>query len=279
MMTTEWYDKLLRCTEYVRRQTNGFVPEVAMVLGSGLGDVADAVNIEKIVPYSEIPGMPVSTVQGHAGQFLFGTIGGVPVVCMQGRLHYYEGYDVQDVVLPIRIMGLLGAKKLFLSNAAGGLDPKMQTPSLMTVTDHIMLSFPNPLVGPNIEQLGPRFPDMSDVYDEQMRKLLLIRGLEMGLPMSEGVYVQVTGPSFETPAEVRMLGELGAGAVGMSTACEAVAARHMGMKVCCVSCITNKGAGIADHELTHEEVVQAGHMMGPGFSALVTSVIPELAAL
>jgi purine-nucleoside phosphorylase len=218
-------------------------------------------------------------VPGHQGQFLFGYIAGVPVVCMQGRLHYYEGWDVHDVVLPARIMGLLGAKTLFLTNAAGGLDPAMETPSLMVISDHIMLNFPNPLVGPNIDELGTRFPDMSAVYDPAIRALLKQRGEEMGLPMSEGIYVQLTGPSFETPAEVRFLGSIGGGAVGMSTACEAVAARHMGMRVCGISCITNKGAGISQHALTHEEVVEAGNLIGERFSALVTAVIPEIDAL
>ena len=273
------YEKVMSCTQAVREKIGAFTPEVALVLGSGLGPVAEAMSVQTEVSYADIPGMPVSTVPGHNGKFLFGTIGGVPVVCMQGRLHYYEGYDVQDVVLPTRVMRMLGAKTLFLTNAAGGLRPYMETPSLMVVCDHVMLNFPNPLIGPNIDEFGPRFPDMSEVYDHALRRLLLRRGLEMGLPMSEGVYVQLTGPSFETPMEVRLLGNLGASAVGMSTACEAVAARHMGMRVCCVSCITNKGAGIADHALTHEEVVEAGNIIGPRFSEFITSVVPEIAAL
>ena len=278
-MAGSYYDKLMRCTAQVQKKIGSFTPRIALTLGSGLGPVAEAMEVIAAVPYREIEGMPVSTVPGHQGQFLFGTIGGVPVVCMQGRLHYYEGYDVHDVVIPARIMGLLGAKTLFLTNAAGGLDPAMETPSLMVISDHIMLSFPNPLTGPNLDELGPRFPDMSAVYDPAIRKLLLARGAEMGLPMSEGVYVQLTGPSFETPAEVRLLGKLGGSAVGMSTACEAVAARHMGLRVCGISCITNKGAGISQHALTHAEVIEAGELIGPRFSALVTAVIPEIDAL
>jgi len=278
-MGNAYYDKLLRCVEQVRERIGGFAPHVALTLGSGLGPIAETMDVQYRVPYGEIEGMPVSTVPGHQGQFLFGTIAGVPVVCMQGRLHYYEGWDVHDVVLPARIMGLLGAKTLFLTNAAGGLDPDMETPSLMVISDHIMLHFPNPLVGPNINELGTRFPDMSAVYDPAIRALLKRRGEEMGLPMSEGVYVQVTGPSFETPAEVRFLGSIGGGAVGMSTACEAVAARHMGMRVCGISCITNKGAGISQHALTHQEVVEAGNLIGERFSALVTAVLPEIDAL
>jgi purine-nucleoside phosphorylase len=278
-MANAYYDKLMGCVEVVKGRLNGFTPRLALVLGSGLGPIADTMDVQVKVPYSEIPGMPVSTVPGHQGQFLFGTIGGVPVVCMQGRLHYYEGYDVHDVVLPTRIMGCLGAKTLFLTNAAGGLDPELETPSLMVISDHIMFHFPNPLVGQNLDELGTRFPDMSAVYDPAIRTLLKKKGEAMGLPMSEGIYVQLTGPSFETPTEVRLLGRMGGSAVGMSTACEAVAARHMGMRVCGISCITNKGAGIAQHALTHQEVVEAGNLMGERFSALVTAVIPEIDVL
>jgi purine-nucleoside phosphorylase len=278
-MANAYYEKLIRCVDVVRDKIGDFQPRLALVLGSGLGPIAQTMDTRIRVPYSQIPGMPVSTVPGHQGQFLFGYIGGVPVVCMQGRLHYYEGYDVHDVVLPTRIMGLLGAKTLFLTNAAGGLDPDLETPSLMVIADHIMIHFPNPLVGQNLDEIGTRFPDMSAVYDPAIRTLLKNKGLQMGLPMSEGVYVQLTGPSFETPAEVRLLGRMGGSAVGMSTACEAVAARHMGMRVCGISCITNKGAGIAQHALTHQEVVEAGNLIGSRFSALVTAVIPEIDAL
>ena len=275
-MALLYYEKLLRCRDAVDKLSGGFRPRLALVLGSGLGSVAESMDVRARVPYREIDGMPVSTVPGHQGQFLFGSIGGVPEVCMQGRLHYYEGWDVHDVVLPTRIMGLLGAKTLFLTNAAGGLDPAVPTPSLMVISDHIMLSYPNPLAGPNLDELGPRFPDMSEVYDKRVRALLMRMGEEMELPMSEGVYVQLTGPSFETPAEVRFLGSIGGGAVGMSTACEAVAARHMGLRVCGVSCISNKGAGISSEPLSHREVIEAGNLIGPKFSALVTAAIPEI---
>lgn len=278
-MPNTYYEKLLRCRDAVNALSGGFRPRLALTLGSGLGPVAETMDVCAAVPYSRIDGMPSSTVSGHAGQFLFGYIGGVPVVCMQGRLHYYEGWDVHDVVLPTRIMGLLGAKTLFLTNAAGCLDPRVETPSLMVISDHIMLHFPNPLIGQNLDELGPRFPDMSAVYDPDIRALLLKKGRDMGLPMSEGVYVQLTGPSFETPTEVRFLGSIGGGAVGMSTACEAVAARHMGMRVCGISCITNKGAGISSGPLSHQEVMEAGNLIGPKFSALVTAVIPEIDAL
>ncbi len=278
-METGYYEKLLRCRDEILRLSGGFAPRMALVLGSGLGPLAETMDVCAAVSYGEIDGMPVSTVAGHAGRFLFGHIGGVPVVCMQGRLHYYEGYDMHDVVLPVRVMGLLGAKTLLLTNAAGGLDPAMEAPCLMVIKDHIMLGCPNPLTGPNLDALGPRFPDMSHVYDPAACALLLEKGAEMGLPMSEGVYVQLTGPSFETPAEVRLLGALGGGAVGMSTACEAVAARHMGLRVCGVSCVTNKGAGLSGRELSHKEVIEAGELIGGRFSALVAAVTPAIDAL
>ena len=278
-MANPYYEKLIRCVDAVKEKIGSFEPKIALVLGSGLGPLAETMEVEVKVPYGDIPGMPVSTVPGHQGQFLFGYIGGVPVVCMQGRLHYYEGYDVHDVVLPTRIMGLLGAKVLFLTNAAGGLDPAMDTPTLMIIRDHMMFMFPNPLIGPNLDQLGPRFPDMTNVYEPAIREIFRRKGAELEIPMSEGVYCQLTGPTFETPFEVKLLGSLGAGAVGMSTACEAAAARHMGMKVCGISCITNKGAGITGNPLTHEEVVEAGNRIGAKFSALVAACIPEIAKL
>ena len=278
-MENSYYDKLMRCTEQVRERIDGFAPQIALVLGSGLGPIADTMDVRFRVPYSEIDGMPVSTAPGHSGQFLFGTAGGVPVVCMQGRLHYYEGYDVHDVVLPTRIMGLMGAKTLFLTNAAGGVNPDWEPPTLMVISDHVLFSVPNPLIGPNLGALGTRFPDLSHLYDPAIREILLRKGREMGLPMEEGVYVQFSGPSYETPAEVRILGQLGIGAVGMSTAVEAIAAGHMGMKVCGISCITNKGAGLAQKELNHAEIVEIGQIIGERFSALVTAALPEIAAL
>ncbi len=278
-MGSVYYEKLLRCTEQVRARLGGFAPRIALVLGSGLGPLAKAMDVNVSVPYSEIDGLPVSTAPGHAGRFLFGHIAGVPVVCMQGRLHYYEGYDIHDVVLPTRIMAMLGAKTLFLTNAAGGVDPTWEPPTLMVISDHVLYSVPNPLIGPNIDELGTRFPDVSRLYTPEIRELLLRKGREMGLPMEEGVYAQFSGPSYETPAEVRILGRLGVGAVGMSTAVEALAAGHMGMKVCGISCITNKGAGLTQKELNHAEIVEMGEIIGERFSALVAAALPEIDAL
>ena len=273
-----YYKKLIRCRDAVRAKTD-FQPRIGLTLGSGLGPVAETMDVVASVDYKDIPDFPVSTVPGHAGRYLFGYIGGVPVVCMQGRVHYYEGFDVHDVVLPVRVMGLLGIKTLFLTNAAGGLDPNMEIPSLMVIRDHMMFNFPNPLIGPNLDELGPRFPDMSQVYDPELRQVLHQTAEKLGQKLAEGVYIQLTGPSFETPFEVRYYGAMGGGAVGMSTACEAVAARHMGLRVCGISCIANLGAGLSGAPLNHEEVIAAGDMIAERFSALVTAAIPAIDAV
>ena len=253
-----------------------FVVCLALVLGSGLGGFAEALDVVCEVPYSDIPGFPVSTVPGHAGKFIFGHLDGVPVVCMQGRIHYYEGYELSDVVLPARLMHLLGAEILFLTNASGGVNPEFDAGDFMLMTDHIMLFFPNPLVGPNIEELGTRFPDMSHVYDPELCEVIRSVAKEAGIALREGVYCQLTGPCFETPAEVRMLGVLGADAVGMSTAVEATAARHCGMRVCGISCVCNKGAGLSPTPLTHEEVQAAADAAAPLFKRLVKESIVKM---
>jgi len=262
------YEKLLGCLACVREKTD-FVPEVALVLGSGLGAFADMIRVEAAVDYSEIQGFPVSTVPGHRGRFVFGTVGDVKVVVMQGRIHYYEDYELSDVVLPARLMALLGAKALFLTNASGGVNPAFNAGDFMLITDHIMSFFPNPLRGENADELGPRFPDMSAVYDRELSDVIRRSAAALNIPLREGVYVQLTGPSFETPAEVRMLGLLGGDAVGMSTAVEAVAANHMGLRVCGISCVSNKGAGLSPTPLTHEEVQETANRVAPQFRRLV----------
>lgn len=277
-METE-YEKLVRCAETVQAKIQGFQPEIALTLGSGLGHLGDEIAVKYIVPYAEIEGFPVSSVPGHKGQFLFGTLEGVPVVCMQGRVHYYEGFAMEDVLLPTRVMGLLGAKKLFLTNASGSLKKEIRTPSMLLVKDHIMLFYPNPLLGHNLDELGPKFPDMSHVYDPAMCAVLRSTAKELNLTLLEGNYVQLTGPTFETPAEVHMLGLLGGDCVGMSTACEAAAAVHMGMRVCCVSCVTNPGAGLSDAALSIQDIVEEGNRMEKDMTALVRAAIPKLAAL
>ena len=266
------YEKLIRCRDYIRERTD-FLPRVALVLGSGLGGFAEELDSVCTVDYHDIPGFPVSTVQGHAGRFIFGCLGGVPVVCMQGRIHYYEGYDVSDVVLPARLMHLLGAEILFLTNASGGVNPDYDAGELMLIKDHIMTFFPNPLIGENIEELGTRFPDMSGIYDKALGDIIRSTAEKQDIRLWEGVYAQLTGPSFETPAEVRMLGFLGADAVGMSTAVEAVAANHCGMRVCGISCVCNKGAGLSKTPLTHEEVRDAALKAAPVFRNLIRESI------
>lgn len=271
------YKKLMRCYEDVRKRT-AFVPKVAVVLGSGLGDYAEDIRVEYELPYSEIEGFPVSTVPGHAGKFIFGYIDQVPVACMKGRVHYYEGYPVSDVVLPVRLLKLMGAEILFLTNAAGGVNTSFHAGDLMLIRDHISAFAPNPLIGPNIDELGPRFPDMSKVYDRELQKLIAGKAKENHIYLQEGVYAQMTGPSYESPAEIRMLRMLGCDAVGMSTVVEAIAANHMGMKICGVSCISNLAAGMSEHPLSHREVQEAADMAAPAFKRLVTEAVKGMAA-
>lgn len=269
------YEKLLKCLESVRAKTD-FQPEVALVLGSGLGNYAETIRIVETIAYSEIEGFPVSTIPGHKGRFVFGYVGEVPVVVMQGRVHFYEGYSIQDVVLPARLMKLMGAKVLFLTNAAGGVNYDFHAGDLMLITDHIASFVPSPLLGENIEELGTRFPDMSDIYDRELRTLILKKAEELHIPLQQGVYLQLTGPAYESPAEVRMCRTLGADAVGMSTACEAVAANHMKMKICGISCISNLACGMTEQPLSHKEVQEAADKAAPLFQKLVTESIMEI---
>lgn len=266
------YEKLLHCVQCVKEKVN-FVPRVALVLGSGLGDFADNIRVAAELPYGEIDGFPVSTVPGHAGRFIFGYLDEVPIVCMKGRIHFYEGYDITDVVLPVRLMRLLGAEILFLTNASGGVNPDFKAGELMLITDQISCFVKNPLIGSNIEALGTRFPDMTVIYDEELRGIIKKAAENTGTVLREGVYVQLTGPSFESAAEVRMVRMLGADAVGMSTAVEAIAARHMGMRVCGVSCVCNLAAGMTENPLTHEEVQEAAAGAALRFTKLLQESI------
>ena len=269
---TKVYEKLQRCLKSIEDKIP-FRPRLALVLGSGLGDYAERIEIEASIDYHEITDFPVSTVSGHKGRFVFGHIGSVPVVIMQGRVHFYEGYSIEDVVLPERLMHLMGAEILFLTNACGSANPAYQAGDFMLITDHILYSVPNPLIGANIEELGVRFPDMSEVYDPALRKEILAVAKEQGLSLREGVYMQFSGPSFETPAEVKMAHILGADAVGMSTACEAVAGRHCGMRICGISCISNLGAGLSEEPLSDEDVKVVANRVAPLFKKLVTEAI------
>lgn len=271
-MQSTIYAKLKKCESCIRQITD-FTPRVAIVLGSGLGDYADTIQIVAQVPYGDIEGFPVSTVPGHDGRFIFGYVGDVPVVCMKGRVHYYEGYDISDVVLPIRLMKLLGAEILFLTNASGGVNTSFHAGDLMLITDQISCFAPNPLIGANIEELGTRFPDMSHVYDLGLQEIIKTAAREQHIFLQQGVYAQLTGPSFETPAEIRMLRTLGCDAVGMSTAVEAVAAAHMGMRICGISCVCNLAAGMTANPLSHKEVQEAADKAAPVFKSLVTDSV------
>ena len=269
------YEKLQGCLKSVREKTN-FVPKVAIVLGSGLGDYANDIQVVAEVDYHDIEGFPVSTVPGHAGKFIFGYVKDVPVVCMKGRVHYYEGYPISDVVLPTRLMKLMGADTLFLTNASGGINPSFTAGDFMMLTDHISLWAPNPLIGANIDELGTRFPDMTHVYDVEIQDIIRDVAAKEGIKLQEGIYAQLTGPSFESPAEIQLLHKLDVDAVGMSTVVEAIAANHMGMKICGISCVCNLAAGMTDNPLTHEEVQQAAADAAPKFKKLVTEVVSRL---
>ena len=269
---TEVYERLQRCYKSIEDRIP-FRPRLALVLGSGLGDYAERIEIEASIDYHEITDFPVSTVSGHKGRFVFGHIGSVPVVIMQGRVHFYEGYSIEEVVLPERLMHLMGAEILFLTNACGSANPAYQAGDFMLLTDHILYSVPNPLIGANAEELGVRFPDMSEVYDPALRKEIFACAKDLGISLREGVYMQFSGPSFETPAEVRMAHILGADAVGMSTACEAVAGRHCGMRICGISCISNLGAGLSEEPLSDEDVKVVANRVAPLFKKLVTEAI------
>lgn len=269
-------EKLQKCLESVRKKTN-FVPKIALTLGSGLGALAEEIEIAAIVDYSEIEGFPTSTVPGHKGRFVFGMMDGVPVVIMQGRVHYYEGYAMQDVVLPTRLMRLMGAEVLFLTNASGGINTDFSAGDFMLITDQISNFVPSPLIGPNLDQFGTRFPDMSEIYNKELRTVIADTAKELNIKLQQGVYIQLTGPNFESPAEIRMCRTLGADAVGMSTACEAIAANHAGMKVCGISCVANLGCGLTENPLTHKEVMEAADKAAPLFKKLIRTSIVHIA--
>ena len=264
-----------KCLEAIKDRIP-FVPRIAAVLGSGLGELADEIEQEAVIRYEEIPDFPVSTVQGHQGRYVFGRIGDIPVVLMQGRVHYYEGYSMEDVVLPIRLMKQMGAEILVLSNASGGLHKEWGAGSLMMMTDQISSFVPSPLIGPNAESFGTRFPDMSYIYDPELQEILRSTAKELGIHLYEGVYLQASGPQYESPAEIRMFKTLGADAVGMSTTVEAIAAVHAGMRVCGVSCICNPAAGISDKPLSHKEVQEAADAAGPRFRQLIRAAVEKM---
>ena len=268
-------ERLERTVEFIKLKTK-VKPEIAIVLGSGLGGFAEKIEVSDVVEYSEIVGFPISTVEGHKGRFIFGTLGGKSVVCMQGRVHYYEGYSMQDVVMPIRIMAMLGAGKLILTNASGGINKDYKPGDLMLIKDQIGSFVPNPLIGENIEKLGTRFPDMSEIYSRNLINIAKQSAKECGIDLKEGVYAQLSGPSYESPAEVNMLRILGADAVAMSTACEAIAAKHAGMEICGISCITNVAVDIMTKKLEHTEVTETANKASDKLELLITAMIEKL---
>lgn len=269
------YEKLMKCYEYYRSVTD-FVPRVGLVLGSGLGNYAKNMEVVCEIAYSDIPGFPVSTVEGHDGRFLLGYIGSVPAVVMKGRVHYYEGYSMEEVVLPVRLMKMMGIESLFLTNASGGINRKFHVGDFMMITDQISNFVPSPLIGENISELGTRFPDMTHIYDEGLMELIRAAAQEEKVRIQEGVYLQASGPNFESPAEIRMFAAMGADAVGMSTACEAIAARHAGLRVCGISCVCNMACGITGEELSHLDVQAAADKRAGEFERFVTRIIEKM---
>jgi purine-nucleoside phosphorylase len=251
-------------------------PTIGLILGSGLGVLADEIENPVKIPYNEIPNFPVSTVEGHAGQLVFGSLKGKKVVAMQGRFHFYEGYSLDKVTAPVRVMKELGVQTLIVTNAAGGVNENFQAGDLMLISDHINNMGTNPLIGPNDSDMGPRFPDMSESYDKQLRELARGIASELHIKIQEGVYVGNTGPSYETPAEVRALRILGGDAVGMSTVPEVIVARHTGLKVLGISCISNMAAGILDQPLSHDEVIETTEKVRANFLNLVKSIVDKM---
>jgi purine-nucleoside phosphorylase len=260
---------------FVRSRTK-LQPQVGVVLGSGLGNVVDALDVEATIPYNEIPGGAASTVWGHSGKMIVGRAGKVPVVVLAGRMHFYEGHDMRAVVHLARVAGRLGIKNLIVTNAAGGVNTSFTPGDLMLITDHINLMGGNPLLGPNIEELGPRFPDMSEAYPESLRDKAKEVARGLGLSLKEGVYLALSGPTYETPAEIRMLRVLGADAVGMSTVPEVIAMSHMNIPVLGISCITNMAAGVIKQKLTHQEVMDTTARVQEQFTKLVLGVLETL---
>ncbi|MEK3743358.1 purine-nucleoside phosphorylase [Brevibacillus sp. FSL K6-0770] len=251
-------------------------PTIGLVLGSGLGVLADEIENPVVIPYHEIPGFTVSTVVGHKGQLVIGKLQGKQVVAMQGRFHFYEGHGLDAVVFPIRVMKLLGVETIIVTNAAGGINEGYDPGDLMLISDHLNMTFRNPLIGPNDDELGARFPDMSEAYSKELRQLARQVASEQGIKLREGVYVGLLGPSYETPAEIRMLRQLGGDAVGMSTVPEVIVARHMKVKVLGISCISNMAAGILEQPLSHDEVMETTEKVKAQFLALVNGIVAKL---
>jgi purine-nucleoside phosphorylase len=271
------FERAEAAARFIRRKTK-MRPKVALVLGSGLGAFADEFAHATKIPYSKIPNFPQSTAVGHAGQLVLGKVENVEVVGMQGRVHLYEGYSVKDVVFPVRVFARMGIQAIVLTNAAGGIKKDFTQGRLVIIADHINLQGVNPLSGPNNEKFGPRFPDMTTAYDKKFRALTLSEGRRLGIDLGEGVYAALAGPSYETPAEIRYLRSIGADLVGMSTVPEVIAARHSGMRVLGISCVTNAAAGVLDQPLDHKEVLETAERVKGQFIAILRAVIRDIAS-
>ncbi len=269
------YERAEHAARIVRARVNQ-EPRVAIVLGSGLGGFADDFEEAVAVPYEEIPGFVRSTAQGHAGRLVVGKVDQVPILAMQGRVHYYEGYTLEEVTFPIRTFKLLGIKTIVLTNAAGGINVQLSQGALMVISDHLNLMGVNPLRGPNDERFGPRFPDMSAVYSPALQEIVIEESRAMGLEVRRGIYAALSGPNYETPAEIHLLRNCGADAVGMSTVPEAIVARQMDMEVLGISCITNMAAGISDEPINHDEVMETGNRVRSTFTQLLRRVVDRL---
>jgi purine-nucleoside phosphorylase len=267
------YQKALQTADYIKTKLNEMVPEIGIVLGSGLGVLVDELEKAISIPYSEIPNFPTSTVQGHAGKLVIGFLKEKCVLCMQGRFHYYEGYGMHEVSFPVRVMKLLGINDLMVTNAAGGINKSFQGGDLMIISDHIKFFSDGPLRGKNIDEMGERFPDVGNAYTKELRKMAQEVGKKAGIDLKEGVYAYMPGPAYETPAEIRALGIMGADAVGMSTVPEVMVAAHSGMKVLGISCITNMAAGILDKPLNHKEVIASAEAVKNKFLVLVKECV------
>lgn len=268
-------DKLQETTQYIRSQSQ-LKPRVGLVLGSGLGAFVNHIQVNCEIPYDQIPHFATPSVEGHQGRLILGSLHNVPIAILQGRVHYYEGHKMEQVVYPIRTLAMLGIETLALTNSAGGLNPKMKSGDFMVIEDHINLMGNNPLMGPNIKNLGPRFPDMTEAYDKELTSLLVNILTESKIPHWKGIYCGVSGPTYETPAEVRFLQIIGGNAVGMSTVPESIAANHLGLRVCALSCITNPAAGIHTQKLTHDEVTEIANSVEKQFCELLDKFIARL---
>jgi purine-nucleoside phosphorylase len=270
------YSRANEAAAFIRQKTS-LQPKIALVLGSGLGGFADELADRTVIPYAQIPHFPVSGAEGHAGNLVIGKVGDVPVAAMQGRVHFYEGYSMQRVTFPVRVFARLGIKAMLLTNAAGGINLKYSQGSLVVIKDHINFQGSNPLIGPNDERFGVRFPDMTEAYASDFRKIALEEGKRLGINIFDGIYLALAGPSYETPAEIHFFRTIGADLVGMSTVPETIVARHCSMKVLAISCVTNMAAGTTGEPLNHAEVMATGERVRRYFVALVAAVVPRMA--